>query len=88
MISVIPASSNRASAVGTVYRVTPAAADSPRPRTEAPARQAADRTRSGAHHDARREAATPSAALLAYLIHRMGGANTSLARGAYVNLRV
>lgn len=88
MISVIPASSARASAVGSVYRATPIAADAARPRAEAPPRQAADRARAGARHDARREAATPTAALLADLIHRMGGANTSLARGAYVNLLI
>ncbi len=37
--------------------------------------------------DPRRAAATPSAALLAELIHRMGGAPSSLARGAYVSVR-
>ena len=51
-------------------------------------RTGADYHRAALRYDARRDAATPAAAMLADLIHRMGGANTSAARGAYVNLRV
>lgn len=38
--------------------------------------------------DLRTQAATPAAALLADLVHRMGGAAASLARGAYVDVMV
>ncbi len=51
-------------------------------------RTGAEQHRLAFRHDARRDAVTPAAAMLADLIHRMGGANTSAARGAYVNLRV
>lgn len=38
--------------------------------------------------DLRTQAVTPAAALLAELVHRMGGAAASLARGAYVDVMV
>lgn len=41
-----------------------------------------------AHHDAAMASLTTPALLLANLIHRMGGAATSSAKGAFVNLRI
>lgn len=77
------------SSAGTAYRrvaaVGPAVAaqhgrepSSPRPGQPAQARPA----------DLRLQAATPAAAVLGALIHRMGGAAASLARGAYVDVAV
>lgn len=90
MITAINSPSTRraAAAVGMVYKSAPVADDRGRGRAENQARAADERPRAVLRNDARRAAATPAAAMLACLIHRMGGANTSAARGAYVNLRI
>jgi len=77
------------SSAGSAYRRVAAVA----PAVAAPRGREASLPRPGLRAavrpvDLRSQAVTPTAAVLGDLIHRMGGAAASLARGAYLDLTV